>query len=189
MFLFLLFLQLLFLVAAIFFISSLILTEVRMLQGEPPFVPVEKEALKAIIDHPNFPREGAIIYDLGCGDARFLIECFRKYPKNTYIGIEKNLLPYLLAIFKLWRVGNPNNIQILRKNIFLETYEKADLIYAYLFSKTLAQLSEKFKRELKQGALVITPTFLLPQSIPPILTLPIPKKKYRIISSVHFYTF
>lgn len=189
MLLFLLFLQLLFLVAAVFFVLSLVLTQIRMLRGEPPFVPIERGALEVIVNHPNFPQKGAVVYDLGCGDARFLVECFRKYPGNTYIGIEKNLFPSLLAAFRLWRAGNPPNIQILRKDMFLETYEKADLIYAYLFPKTLATLSEKFKRELKENTLVITPTFLLPTSIRPIFTLPVPKKKYRIISDIHFYKF
>lgn len=80
----------------LFFI--LLFQVIAIFTTDAPFVPVPKKIQKNIVDHLDLKAE-SILYDLGCGDARILLEATKKYPNIKAIGIEKALFPYLLAKF------------------------------------------------------------------------------------------
>ncbi len=108
-------------------------------------------------------KEGDVVWDLGCGDARVLIDFWRKQPRASYIGMEIKPFPYLLAIFNVWRSGARKAIKIRRGDFFKEDFASANAIYMYLFPKLMDQLLPKLERELPQGAVLVSPTFRFSQ--------------------------
>lgn len=56
-----------------------------------PYNPTNADAIDMALDLFNFNIGGAstgLIYDLGCGDGRFLIQACRRFPHLNGIGIE-----------------------------------------------------------------------------------------------------
>lgn len=75
-----------------------------------------------------------VVYDLGCGDGRFVRIAARKYGANG-IGVELNPLVYLYA--KIKSFGKKNETIICRdfRKINLKD---ADVVICYLLTKTMA---------------------------------------------------
>ncbi len=139
-------------------VGAITLQLIRMLSGEAPFISTEKCVRQEIVNILPL-RKKSIVYDLGCGDAKVLIACHRKEPTARYIGVEKNIIPYCLARWNLFRYGHSKNIILLKKNLFSISYTDADVLYAYLFPDVLDKLLPKLEQELRPEATVITPTF------------------------------
>jgi SAM-dependent methyltransferase len=133
--------------------------------SDAPFVPADASVVDKLVSHIPLEK-GQKFYDLGCGDARILLAAYQRQPEMEYIGVEKNLYPYLRARLKLWRMGNPKNIKILKANIFDLNYSDADIIYLYLFPKVLERLQTQFTSELKPGSQVFSVTFKFPDKHP-----------------------
>ncbi|HBI25872.1 MAG: hypothetical protein UT41_C0002G0011 [Candidatus Wolfebacteria bacterium GW2011_GWC2_39_22] len=115
-----------------------------------PFIPVPDGALP-LLKRITPPSTGAIIYDLGCGDGKIVLYLATLFPEATYIGIEYDLLPYLIAKVK---TRKHSNITIRFKNIFKEDLTKADILITYLFPELLDKLLPKLEKELKKGVYV-----------------------------------
>lgn len=128
-----------------------------------PFVPTPKKIINEIEKQVELKPNG-VIYDLGAGDGRFLIAMKNKYPFIIAKGYELAWFPFLLAKFKIWKNGL--KIQIERRNFFAADLRDADAIFCYLLPKTLAKLEEKFKKELKPGAKIISYNFKFPNLRP-----------------------
>ncbi len=152
-------------------VGAITLQLFRMLLGEAPFISTEEHIRKEVIDTIPLQPE-SIVYDLGCGDARVLIECHRREPGARYIGIEKNIIPYCLARWNLFRYGHPESITLLKQDLFSVDYSQASILYAYLFTGVLDTLLPKLERELRPGTTVVTPTFRFTGK-PPSKTIPI----------------
>jgi precorrin-6B methylase 2 len=61
-----------------------------------PFIPVRKGVVLPIIEALKLA-PGSVLYDLGCGDARILLEATKNTKDIKAIGIEKNYIVYLWA--------------------------------------------------------------------------------------------
>lgn len=135
------------------------------LSGEAPFIPTKAKILSGIANIMDV-REGDVLYDLGCGDARILVDCYRRQPKAQYIGYEKDIIPYLWAKFRLWRMGLLKKIKVYRKDFFMADLTDATHIYSYLSTKQMEKLEKKFEDELKKNARVFSLCFKLPHTDP-----------------------
>lgn len=156
--------------------------------SDAPFVPTDSSVVDKIVSHIPLEK-GKKFYDLGCGDARILLAAYRRQPEMEYIGVEKNLYPYLRARFNLWRVGNPSNIKIVRTDIFKMDYSDADILYIYLFPKVLERLEKKFINELRPGSQVFSATFQFP-SLKPLSRIDFEKAHgWDIIKKMYIYKF
>jgi ribosomal protein L11 methylase PrmA len=113
-----------------------------------------KKILEAIPMHP-----GQVVYDLGCGDGRFLIAAAKRY-KVKAIGFEINPWAYLLSRF---RVGLCQaNVSIHFQDFWKADLSEADIVFCYLFPDVMERLREKLSKELKAGAKVISCNFEMP---------------------------
>lgn len=151
--------------AILFFIVfiSLFYTAVRY----APFVPTQSVVTKKMVAAAQL-QDGQKVYDLGCGDARLLIEAKRQ--KNvTATGVEVNLFVCLLAKFRSWLAKK--DVIIIRKNFFDVPLQDANVIFCYLFPKLMQDLKLKFTKELQAGALVISYCFPI-QGWKPEKTIP-----------------
>lgn len=100
-----------------------------------------------------------IVVDLGCGDGRFLSAASRLYGVKG-IGYEINLLAYLLA--RIRQAFLQKRVRIERRNFWKASIRDADFVFCYLFPDVMANLANKAKKEMKNGAILISCNFPLP---------------------------
>lgn len=138
-------------VAAMLLIKTLI-------NREAPFISVPKAILPEIVKALDI-KDASQVYDLGCGDGRVLLACHRQNPKAAYIGIDKSILPVLIARFKIhWHKPRPP-IKIIRQDFFKTDLSSATHVFIYLFSTMMEPLFKKLQKELKPGARLVSCDF------------------------------
>jgi len=102
---------------------------------KPVFEPTPYEAIPAMLELVN-PKPDEVLYDLGCGDARILIEAVKKYGCKA-VGIELNPETVKLAQKKVDESGVGDRILIIEGDIRDYHLCKADVITMYLFPKLM----------------------------------------------------
>jgi len=133
----------------------MLLTVIVHLFIRVPFVPSKKRVISRVLDLAKL-KDGEKVYDLGCGDGRFLIEA-EKRAKISATGFEAAPIPYLLAHFLKWINGA--RFRISMRNFFKAKLGDADVIFCYLGPETMAELAGKFKRECHKGTRIYSHTF------------------------------
>ena len=147
--------------------------------GFAPLVSTGKNVMDRILDNLTI-KDGAKVYELGCGKATFLRSAEKKFPKAEYFGVEYSFLPFVVTETQL--ALTDSKIKVEKENIFKTDLEEADIIYCYLNIKTMAELEKKFSAECKPGTQIISYRFHLPN-----------KKEDKVLeidknSKVYFYT-
>ena len=126
-----------------------------------PYISLPKRALRDVVRAMAIKSDD-VVYDLGCGDGRVLIECCRNEPNARYIGIDKSLIAITMAKINLIISKNlSKNIKISRSDIFKENLTSATCIYMYLYPKVLDKLIPKLEKELASRTRVISCSFPL----------------------------
>lgn len=129
-------------------------------KGYAPFISTGTEAIEEMLDEVEI-KDGATIYELGCGRTRFLKVAEKKHLGSEYIGIENLFSIYLINKIKL--KFHLSTIKLLRKDFFQIDLKNADLIYCYLNNETMKRLGDKFRQECKEGTQIISQRFPIPQ--------------------------
>ena len=124
-----------------------------------PYVPTPPAVVRKMVDFADL-KGGETIYDLGCGDARILIEALRRKPNVRAIGYELPLGIWMLAKVRVYLAGFP--VEIRMRDLWTANLSDADVVFLYLFPEVCAKLEKKLERELKPGAKVISHGFALP---------------------------
>jgi hypothetical protein len=127
----------------------------RVFKGNAPYVPSAKKLINKILAEIDF-KENSLVYELGCGDARFLRALVAK--KNVQaIGYEYFIIPFLAA--RLYNFFQGKKVKVYYKDFFKANLSDADYLFCFLLSKEMEHLEEKLQQELKSGAMVISNTF------------------------------
>ena len=123
-----------------------------------PYVPTPQSLVNTMLEMAGVG-PGDIVYDLGCGDGRFLITAIQDYNADKAVGYE--ITPYLAGIARenVAENGYSGRITIENSNFMEADYSEATLITIYLTTSGNAQLKPKFKKELKDGARIISHDF------------------------------
>lgn len=136
-------------------IFLMMLTVIVHLFIRVPFVPSKKRVISRVLDLAKL-KDGENVYDLGCGDGRFLMEA-EKRARIKATGFEAAPIPYLLAYLLKWI--NRAKFRISMKNFFKTDLGMADVIFCYLGPETMAELAGKFKKECHKGTRIYSHTF------------------------------
>lgn len=131
-----------------------------------PFVSLSHKRIKKILELANL-NQARLLYDLGCGDARFLVAAVKKYPKLKAVGIEINLWAYLRAQANISLSQVRSQVKIYYKNFYKINLSQADIIYCYLWPGAMERLKPKLEHELKSGAVVMSYAFPIKNWIKP----------------------
>ena len=123
-----------------------------------PFIATPKKLTRKIVRLANI-RPGDIVYDLGCGDGRFLIEANKAYGAKA-VGIE--ISPVICWLARINVVLKQANVRIHCANIRTFDFFDADVIFCYLVPEQMAILANRFN-QLKKGCIVISRQFALPE--------------------------
>lgn len=132
--------------------------------GKVPYVPTAKKVLQNIFSQYEFQIQPKNIYDLGAGDARFLLIAEKQFPQANIIGYEYSLWPFFLG--KLNIVFHRSKTKLIFTNFYKINLSQADLIFCFLGEKQMKLLEKKFKTELKKNTIIICNTFTLPNHQP-----------------------
>jgi len=164
----------------LYFIRSVVL-----LYRRAPYVPACRAVAEEIAALIGELPEGAVLYDMGCGDARVLIEVAKRNPKARFIGIERQWVPYLLARMKTFGTG----IQIIRADMFAEDVSTATHVYAYLYGHVMDALLPKLEKELRPGTRLYALDFQFANRIPEIQHQLISRRKGKLGEVLRVYRF
>jgi len=146
-------------------------------KGYAPFISTGGEAIKEMLSEVKI-KEGAIIYELGCGRARFLSIAENNHAGSEYIGVENLFSIYLIN--KLKFKFKLSKIKLLKKDFYQIDLKNADLIYCYLNNETMKRLGDKFRQECQEGTQIISQRFPIPQLIP---------EKIKVIKNLKVYFY
>lgn len=119
-----------------------------------PFWRTDKKTARAACKLANI-KNNDIVYELGSGDATFLIVAAKEF-KARGVGIEIDPLRYLVSNLLLYLNKLRNNVEIKRENFFNVNLTFANFVFVYLVPKALERLKPKFLKELKKGTIIIS---------------------------------
>jgi len=133
----------------------------KILQGvQRSFAPSPKSMLDALWKVIR-PKANQVVMDPGCGDARVLIEASRRF--GAYgMGLELTPKPASLAKSNIPNAGYSKRISITQGDCRKYKFSKADYVFLYLYDDLVRELVPKLKRQLKQGAVVVSYQHVLP---------------------------
>jgi len=152
---------------AIWFISTL-----QSIAGGAPFLPLNRKRAEEAWAAAQL-QPGETVYELGCGDARQLIYACRRY-SVLGVGVDIAWWPLIGAWLRVNFGGMKNRVRLIWRNMHYIDLSPADVVYMYLAQNLSDSLRDKFKRELKPGARVISVQFPLTDWMP-ISTLGSPR--------------
>lgn len=123
-----------------------------------PWVPTRMKKVRQMLSLADIQPD-EVLYDLGCGDGRFIVTAARRFDAKA-VGIEINLLLYLWCQFLITILGLRKKIKIAYGNFFKHDLSNADVVICYLLQETNDKLEEKLIQELKPTARVVSNSFL-----------------------------
>ena len=120
-----------------------------------PFVSVPEEVLPEILKALKIQKK-SIVYDLGCGDGRVLLKAWETEPEATFVGLEKNLIPFALARVRKIFLKKKNSIRIVCADFFKQNLSEATHIFTYLYPEVMNDLLPKLEKELAPGTRLVS---------------------------------
>jgi SAM-dependent methyltransferase len=120
-----------------------------------PWIPTSRGLVHEILSLSEV-RPGEVLYDLGSGDGRIVLEAAREYGAIA-IGVEIDPFRVLYSRTRIARLGIGNRAKILRGNFFDVDLGDADVVVLYLLQSTNDRIQSKLERELrKPGCRVVS---------------------------------
>lgn len=95
------------------------------------------------------------VYELGCGDAMFLIAAAKDFGARG-VGIEIDPLRAFISRLLVRYFGVSDKAKIIKGNFFDQNLSEATVVFVYLVPKALARLLPKLKKELDKETRIIS---------------------------------
>ena len=96
-----------------------------------------------------------VVYDLGSGDGRIVIDAAQKY-HALGVGVEADPLRVILSRLKIIRWGLQQRVKITWGNLFHQNLSPATVVVLFLWGRTNEKLKDKLQEELKPGTRVVS---------------------------------
>lgn len=102
--------------------------------------------------------------DIGSGLGGLTLELARRRPESSFSGIEIAPLPWLLSMLRARLMRSDARFLLGDYNTL--DFSRYDVIFAYLSPAAMPALWEKARAEMRQGALLLSYEFPIPQAVP-----------------------
>src|SRR4029079_5915971 len=99
---------------------------------------------------------GDVVYDLGSGDGRIVIEAVKHFAAARGVGIDLDSALVREATDNAERARVADRVQFLNQDLFEADFREATVVAVYLLPWLNRQLMPKLKAELKPGTRVIS---------------------------------
>lgn len=139
----------------------LILTYGAVLLFGAPYFPSLSPHIKAGLDLLDL-KEGQTVYDLGCGDGRFLKAAAER--GLNAVGYELN--PFMFAYAWATTRKHRKQIKVRYGNFWHADLVDADAIFIFLLTKYMKQFDKLVKTKAPKGIKVASHTFKIPGKKP-----------------------
>jgi cyclopropane fatty-acyl-phospholipid synthase-like methyltransferase len=126
-------------------------------QINTPYVSTPPEVVNKMLDLAQ-PKSGDVIYDLGCGDGRIVIQAAKHYGVRG-VGIDNNPERILEAQGNARREGVSNLVQFRVGDLYDADIRNATIVALYLLPDVNLRLRPKLQNELRPGARIVSHTF------------------------------
>ena len=122
------------------------------------YIPTPKKIIRHMLLLAKL-RRGEILYDLGAGDGRVLIEATREFGARC-VGVEID--PDRIARLKERLAATKVEAEVIQGDLMQVDLQKANVITIYLSDSINAKLAPKLSRELRTGTRIVSLDYVLP---------------------------
>ena len=129
---------------------------------EGPFIYSRPHMIKWVSEHLEI-EDGEKFCELGCGGAEILARLAKRFPKASFVGVEKNIIPFWVAKLRTARLPN---VVIKKINIYDENWGLYDWFYSFLLTPQMVHIEKKFLAEAKPSATLLSYIFPCPNLQP-----------------------
>lgn len=140
-------------------ISLVILTELyAMCTGVPTVASARasrREMTKVLKKNAEAAKAPYAIIDLGSGNGQLATKIAREVPNCKVTGLEISLVPWGISWLRQKFFG-PRNLEFHRESFWTYDCSNMDAVTIYLTGKVMERVSQKLRKELKPGAIVLT---------------------------------
>jgi len=126
-------------------------------KGEVPYVPTPEEVVDAMLKLGEV-KKGDVLYDLGCGDGRIVINAAKKYGARG-VGIDIDPERIKEANENAKQAGVTDRVKFIQQNLYDADFREATVVTLYLLSSVNLKLRPKLIKELKPGTRVVSHQF------------------------------
>lgn len=119
-----------------------------------PFQPTPRSSARRMLEMAKLGKDD-LVYDLGCGTGRILVEAARGFGAMA-VGIEVNPLLYLWSLLNVRRAGVCDRVKVKFGNFFDADLSEATVVTVFQFGGSNTKLKEKLQHELSPGARVVS---------------------------------
>jgi SAM-dependent methyltransferase len=123
-----------------------------------PYVPTPQSLVNKMLELVEAGL-GDVLFDLGCGDGRFLITAVDEFNVEKAVGYELNKHLYEVAEDNVAKSGLIDQIRIKSGDFMEADFSEATIITLYLTTSGNAKLRPKLMKELKPGTRIISHDF------------------------------
>jgi SAM-dependent methyltransferase len=128
-------------------------------EGDPDifYVPTPQYVVNELLEIAGTNKDD-IVYDLGCGDGRFVITAAKKYGARG-IGIDIDPERIQESAANARRAGVADRVKFIEADLFKTDVSQATIVALYLLPELNLRLRPKFFKELKPGTRIVSHDF------------------------------
>jgi protein-L-isoaspartate O-methyltransferase len=118
-----------------------------------PYVPTPAGIVARMLELAAV-RAGDVVYDLGSGDGRLVIEAAKRGARG--VGVEREARLVALATANAAKAGVAERVRFTQDDLFNVSVADATVLTLYLLPRLLVQLAPKLRAELKPGTRIVS---------------------------------
>jgi cyclopropane fatty-acyl-phospholipid synthase-like methyltransferase len=103
-------------------------------------------------------KKDEVVFDLGCGDGRVLIEAAQQFEASA-VGIELDAGRYRECLRKIKEERLEDRVTVIHGNLLEVDLKQADVVTLYLLTSANDKLRPNLEKQLKNGARVVSHDF------------------------------
>ena len=103
-------------------------------------------------------KKGEMLFDLGCGDGRIILEAARKFGANA-VGIELDKGRYSDCVRKIQEANLGDRIEVIHGDLLQVDLKRANVVTLYLLTSSNGKVKPNLERDLTKGARVVSHDF------------------------------
>lgn len=130
-----------------------------------PYVPTPEAVIDKMLQVANTSSED-VVYDLGCGDGRIILQAVTKYRVKKAVGVEIRDDLVKIARTKIDELNIGDRAYILHGDMFDVDLSEATVVTLFLLTSVNNMLKPKLERELRNGSRVVSHEFEIPGWVP-----------------------
>jgi hypothetical protein len=138
-----------------FLIASLLAAPASAQERYSPFVPTDETDVVRMLKLAGV-RDGDVVFDLGSGDGRIVLEAARMNPGARGRGIEMDEKLVAESTARAQAAGLADRVRFIHQNAFDADLKEATVITMWLWPEVMRMLRPKILEEARPGTRVVT---------------------------------